>query len=274
MPARPNLRVVALLASYNERRFIEPCLAHLSAQGVEAYLIDNGSTDGTVGLAERWLGRGLIGIESFPRGDEDSYEWARLLARKEQLGQELDADWFIHVDPDEFRLPPGSKRSLKEALEAVDEGGFNAVDFMEFTFVPTREAPDHDHPDFRRTLRTYYPYRPLPRHRLTAWRSADVDLVHSGGHQVRFEGRRIYPEAFPMKHYLFLSVPHAVEKYVERRYDAAEVRLGWHGWRARVTPTDLQLPGESELRVTTSDDDLDPSDPRVTHHVEDLVSTA
>jgi glycosyltransferase involved in cell wall biosynthesis len=39
------MRVVAILASYNERRFIDGCLEHLHGQGVESYLIDNWSTD-------------------------------------------------------------------------------------------------------------------------------------------------------------------------------------------------------------------------------------
>jgi len=60
------VRVVALITSYNERRFIGPCLEHLYEQGVESYLIDNGSTDETVEIAEQFLDRGLIAIEEFP----------------------------------------------------------------------------------------------------------------------------------------------------------------------------------------------------------------
>lgn len=265
--------MIALLAAYNERRFIEPCLSHLRANGVDAYLIDNCSTDNTVQLAERWLGRGLIGMESFPRGEDDRYRWARLLARKEQLSGELDADWFIHMDPDELRLPPSADVSLAEALDEVAGRGFNAVDFMEFTFIPTREEPDHDHGRFRQTLRTYYPFRPRSPHRLNAWRAGvDVDLVHSGGHAVRFPGMRPFPEAFPMRHYLFLSIDHAVEKYSERRYDPTEVELGWHGWRARLDSSDLRLPRAAELRVARTDYDLDPSEPRTRHHTEEMAS--
>jgi glycosyltransferase involved in cell wall biosynthesis len=262
------LRVLALIATYNERRFVEACLENLHRQGVDTYLIDNCSTDETVELAERWRGRGLVGVESFPR-DGGVYNWRGLLARKEELARELEADWFIHSDADELRPPPPGAATLREALEAADGEGFNAVNFFEFTFVPTREQPDHDHPDFERTMRAYYPFEPVFPHRLSAWKAnGAVELASSGGHRVSFPGLRMYPRSFPMKHYLFLSVPHAIEKYVERHYDPSEVESGWHGWRASLTAADIDLPSESELRLARSDGDLDPSQPRSKHYVD------
>ncbi len=260
------MRVIAIIAAYNERRFIAHCLEHLHEQGVETYLIDNCSTDATVEIAERYLGHGLVGIETFPRNGV--YAWRALLERKEQLARELPADWLIHTDPDERRLPPSGSAGLAEALATVDRAGCNAVDFKEFAFVPTRESPDHDHPDYERTLRTYYPFAPRPVHQLKAWKKADVELASSGGHLASFPGLRMWPEPFPMKHYLFLSVPHAVEKWVEREYDSEEVASGWHGWRATLTSDDVVLPSAAELRVTHDDADLDPSDPWTRHWVD------
>ena len=264
------MRVMAIVAAYNERRFIEPCLRHLDDHGVDAYLIDNESTDDTVERAERWLGRNLAGIESFSRREDGIYDWRSLLTRKEELTRELNADWFIHLDPDEVRLPPTRGQTLAGALEAVDREGFNAVDFSELTFIPTREEPDHDHPDFGQTLRTYYPFAPRSPHQLKAWKAnPEIELARSAGHRVSFPGLRMYPRPFPMKHYLFLSIPHAVEKYVERNYDPREVESGWHGWRATIAAPDIRLPSASELRQTESDDDLDFSKPRKTHYVDE-----
>lgn len=264
------MRVIALLATYNEEQFIAGCLEHLFAQGVEAYLIDNCSTDQTVAIAKRYLGRGLIDIETFPRAGV--YNWRPILERKEQLAATLDADWFMHVDPDEIRLPPRSNRTLAEALADVDAQGYNAVNFLEFTFIPTREAPDHDHADFQETMRWYYPFRPTFPHQLKAWRRQPgrVDLTWSGGHLVRFPGLRMYPESFPMRHYLFLSMSHAIRKYVDRPFDPAEEAAGWHGWRARLRPEMIRLPSQSELRTYRSDDQLDPSNPRTQHYLEEI----
>jgi glycosyltransferase involved in cell wall biosynthesis len=268
-----RVRVTALLATYNERRFIEPCLRHLHEQGVDSYLIDNCSTDDTVALAERWLGRGLIGIESFDRGEGDVYNWRSLLTRKEQLARELDGDWFVHLDPDEIRLPPSPGQTLAQALEAADREGFNAVNFVEFTFVPTLEAPDHDHADFQRTLLTYYPFAPKFPHQLKAWKANEkAELAWSGGHEVRFPGLKMYPRSFPMKHYLFLSVPHAIEKYVRRRYDPEEVEGGWHGWRSGISADSVHLPSEAELRLARAGAELDPSRPRTRHCLDELTT--
>ena len=121
------MRAVALLATHNEERFIAGCIEHLLRHGVEVYLVDNESTDATVEIASRYRGRGLIEIESFPRRGQ--YIWRPLLQRKEELAATLDADWFMHVDADEIRLPARGGLTLAEALERADGDGYNAVNF-------------------------------------------------------------------------------------------------------------------------------------------------
>lgn len=255
------MRVLALLATYNEERFIAGCLEHLFRQGVEAYVIDNESTDATFDVASQFLGNGLAGIESFRRAGV--YSWRPLLARKEELAAELEADWFLHADADEFRLPPSSDVTLSEALAQVGSDGYNAVNFQELSFVPTAESPDHDHPEFVKTMRWYYPFLPRADHQLKAWarQRERVDLGSSGGHTVSFANRKVYPASFPMRHYLFLSIPHAVEKYVHRVYDPEEVAEGSHAIRAGLRPESFKLLPEAELRTYKSDEALDVSDP-------------
>ncbi len=276
-----DVRVVALLATFNEERFIRGCLDHLVGQGLGVYLIDNESTDRTVELAEEYRGRGLIGLETMPR--DGVYRWTSILRRKEELAASLDAEWFVHLDADEIRVPPRRGITLAEAFSEIDEQGYNAVSFQEFTFIPTLEEPDHDHEDFQRTMRWYYPYksgmphglkgwkRPTaaPRRRLTGLRrrAERAELAWSGGHRIRFRGMRMYPVSFPMRHYLFLSIPHAIEKYVERRFDEKELRSGWHQWRARITEGALKLPSQAELHRYVDDWTLDPSNPRAEHYV-------
>lgn len=260
------MRVVAIIAAHNEARVIDACLRHLIAHGVEVYLIDNDSTDATVEIASAWRGHGVITIERFPRGG--CYSWGPLLERKEQIALDVHADWIMHVDADEIRLPPRGMPTLADALADVAALGYNAVNFLEFTFVPTREAPDHDHADFQRTMRAYYAFvPPLFPNRLNAWRKqlGRVELARSGGHQVRFPDLRMYPQSFPMRHYLCLSMRHAVTKYIERTYDPGEVDRGWHRARARLRRDDLTLPSQVELRTYVNDESLDASSPRSEH---------
>ena len=210
------MRVIALLAAYNEERFIDSSLRRLARHGLETYLLDNGSTDRTVEIAERHLGDGLIAIEELPRGEGETFSLPAILRRKEQLAASLDADWLIHLDADEARVPPRSDRSLADALAEVDAAGYNAVNFREYTFLPTVEAPDHDHPRYEQTMRHYYAFASKSPQKLSAWRRQDggIDLVTNAGHEVVFPGINPYPEGFVMRHYLFLSREHAIEKYM------------------------------------------------------------
>ena len=255
-----------MLQVYNEQRFVAACIEHLRAQGVEVYLIDNESTDQTLTIAERYLGRGVIGIETLAR--DDTFALRAQCARQEQLAQTLDADWLIHHDADEMRVSPTRGQTLAEAIAELDAAGFDAVNFQEFTFMPTRESPEHDHPQFAQTMRWYYPFLPWSPHRVNAWKRQDgpVDLVSTGGHEVRFAGRKLAPQPLYMRHYLFLSVGHLSEKF-DRAYAADEVQGGWHRWRAAVRPERIALASESEFRRYEADHLLDPSDPRTTHIV-------
>jgi hypothetical protein len=251
------MRVIALIAAHNEERFIAGCLEHLISQGLDAYLIDDGSTDRTVEIARRYEGRGLLGLETIPW--DGIFRLRRILRRKEELATTLPADWFLHHDADEIRLPPRSDTTLAEALSDVDRRGYNAVNFIEFTFIPTQESPDHDHQAFRETMRWYYPFSPRHPYRINAWkRQAErVRLAH-GGHLVDFPGLNLFPVDFVMKHYQFLSAEHAVRKYAQRVYDPEAVAGGWHGGRARLKPEDIVLPSQAHLREYIDDAHLDP----------------
>lgn len=269
------MRVVALLATFNEERFIAGCIEHLREQGVDVYLIDNESTDQTVAIAERYIGSGVIGIETLARAGASDLQ-ARL-TRKEELAQTLDADWLMHVDADEFHVAARPRRTLAHAFAEADEAGFNAYNFIEYTFVPTREHPDHDHADFARTMRSYYPYLPSFPHRLNAWRRQEqrVDLAWLAGHRVRFDGIRMAPRNLVMRHHLFLSVEHAVEKYIDSGgFAEGGVDRGWHDWRPQLEVEWISLPSESELRHYVSDDLLDRSEPRRRHIVVDAFAPA
>jgi glycosyltransferase involved in cell wall biosynthesis len=265
------MRVIALLTVHNEERFIGNCLDHLLRQGVEAYLIDHGSTDATAAIARRYLHHGLVGMETMPH--DGVFSLCHQLERKEELASRLSADWFMHADADEVRLAPCAGQTLQEALTQADDEGYSAVNFLEFAFTPTLEQPHHDHAEYERTMRWYYPFSQEYPHRLNAWKkqAGRVNLAAHGGHRVHFPGLRQYPVDFPMRHYLFLSVEHAVEKYTGRCYDPREVnQLAWHGWRARLQNGDLRLPSCRQLRVYCSDQELDWSGARQAHWLVEL----
>jgi len=235
MRAGPSdFSVVAIIAAYNEADLIGQVVGDLIEQGVQVYLLDDGSTDGTVAAVEPYRGRGLLGVEQVADDGRpsDGFEWERILRRKAQLAGELDADWFIHHDADEFRESPWPHLSLGGAIRAVDALGFNAIDSARLDFWPIDDG-FRPGDDVRRAFTHYAAPAPYDRLQIRYWKKTDavVDLASSGGHEVRFPGRRVFPIRFLLRHYPIRGQAHGERKvFKERRarFLARERARGWH----------------------------------------------
>jgi hypothetical protein len=225
------LRLIAIVAAFNEADVIEQTVEDLLRQGIEVYLIDNQSTDGTPDVLARFLGHGLLAIERLPAEPSSSFQWRAILARKEQLAASLEADWLSHHDADELRESPWPGMSFLESLSLVDSLGWNAVDFTVLNFALT-----HNHyqrgDDLRESFRYFEPARPFDKLQIKCWKKqARVDLLSTGGHEARFEGRSVFPLRFLTRHYPFRSQQQAERKvFVDRkpRFTEAERAQGWH----------------------------------------------
>jgi glycosyltransferase involved in cell wall biosynthesis len=260
------MRVVALLTVRNEAQFLPRCLSHLAAQGVQACVIDNESTDETRAIAEQFARSGVVTrIVTLPyRG---RFELVTQLESQERLSREIDADWFIHHDADEIMEAPSSGQTLQEAIAEVDAQGFNAINFDEFVFVPA-QGEDFEDRDYVGAMRRYYFFEPFAPRLVRAWKADQLPVLSgSGGHLAEFDGRRLFPRNFVLRHYIILSASHALHKYgAERVYSDDEVtRLGWHGWRARFRPDMLKLPDPSSLKSLDASNEWDRSDPKRKH---------
>jgi hypothetical protein len=235
---RDPFRVVALIATYNEADIIGPCLGHLAAHGIESYLIDDGSTDGTPELAESWLGRGLLAIERIEKPAEARTAWRDILARKQALASELGADWYIHHDADEFRESPWPHDSLLDAIRWVDALGYNVIDFRVLSFPPVDDTfrPGEDPADHFLRWEEAAEYDRIQR---KCWRAGYPDIeLEDGGHDVRFSERQLFPVRFLLRHYPIRSQSHGTRKVLHERRErfvASEVEYGWHRQYAHVT---------------------------------------
>ena len=231
-----DFTVIAIIAAFNEEDIIEQVIGDLVEQGIAVYLLDDGSTDRTRARAERFLGRGLLRVEHFSTeavdGKSGLFGLANILARKESLAQELEADWFINHDADEFRESPWSDLNLRDAIHRVDRLGYNAIDFELLNFWPTPND-DPDGSDVRAALR-FYEFGPeSDKPQVRCWKKTDrrVDLGSSAGHDVAFSGRRVFPLRFLLRHYPIRSQAHGERKiFRERRprFDPRERERGWH----------------------------------------------
>ncbi|MEK6271662.1 MAG: glycosyltransferase family 2 protein [Actinomycetota bacterium] len=102
----------------DEADIIEANLRYHSAQGVDFFVVgDNGSTDGTVEILERYERAGLVELEHF-RGTVNQ-AWSEGRTKLGRRTHERGADWVIHNDGDEFWWPLNG--DLKQTLAAIPE---------------------------------------------------------------------------------------------------------------------------------------------------------
>ena len=232
-PAPEQFKVVALMVVRNEADVIAPVIERLVADGIDVYLIDNWSTDGTYEIAQSYRGRGLVGLERFPpEGPGENFLFYQALQRKEQLGMELDADWFIHHDADEIRESPWPEVGLKDALYRVDQEGYNCVDFTVLNFRPVDDSYSSGsklEPHFR-----YFEFGMHPAHfvMVKAWKKSSqrVVLAESGGHKVDFPTAKVYPYKFLLRHYPIRSQQQGVRKIFSERKPRWELEKNTRGW--------------------------------------------
>ncbi len=242
-PAPPDFRVTAIVRAYNEADIVVPALRRLIDQGIDVYVIDNWSTDGTY---EHIQALRVAGLERYPAGGPSKhFDHKRLLSRIEQVSRMLNADWIIHHDMDEVRESPWPEISYRDALYHVDRCGFNAINHTMIDFFPVDDGfpPGSDFTAYF----THYELGQRAGHfrRINAWKhtGAHVSLFPSGGHHVDFPGQRVYPYHFLIKHYSLRSPAQAVTKIRERQTRVPRLArvIGWHRQYDRYDPDDAQL---------------------------------
>jgi glycosyltransferase involved in cell wall biosynthesis len=260
------MRIVALLTVRNEAHYLETCLRHLISEGVEICLIDNDSTDSTLKIAKDYLGKGVSRIERLPF--TGAFELVAQCKQQEQLAKEIEADWFIHHDADEIRQSPFEKFRLCDAIKMVDKAGYNAINFAELVFIPMEPA-EAENANYVQAFKHYYYFSPREHHRLNAWKkqAGGVDLTRAGGHRVDFDGIRVFPTDFILRHYIFLSKWHGEQKYQSRVYSDLELKsIGWHRQRANWADKELHFPKVERLKtLANSGGPFDLSQPEAKH---------
>lgn len=243
-----ELRVTAVIALHDDAAYGDLCFRNMAEQGVQAIVIENDALPETRAIIDAWAARGLV-REVLNLPFAGCMDWSALLARKQEVINTRDSDWFILWDSDERREPPEGHATLRDALFAAGRDGYDTVGFDEFVFVPCTPEEDYVGRDYHAEMTRYYFFQPRKQQRLNAFRKLDrpIDLTKGAGHEVRFRGQRIWPHNCPMRHYLFLSEAHGRQKYGRRKISETDRRRGWMIERANTTEASFRLPSPSDL---------------------------
>ena len=234
--APEDFEVLAIVTAFNECDIVEQLLDRLLDDGIRVHVIDNWSTDGTDELVAKHAERDAprVTMERFPaEGPSATFELGAMLRRVEEVAARSSADWIVHHDVDEVRESPWEGVSLRDGLWAVDRFGFNAVDH---TIVNFRPVDDSFAPGDR--LEDAFGWFEFGDdagsfRQLKAWRRQPepVAMAYSGGHDVVFPGRRVFPYKFLLRHYPIRSQAHGERKVLRERrdrFDPVEHERGWH----------------------------------------------
>jgi len=104
----------------DEGDILEVNLRFHHALGVDHFVVtDNGSTDETPEILRRYADAGLLDVISEPGTDYRAAGAGWLTQMARLAATDLDADWVIHTDADEFWWPV--EGSLKETLGAIPQ---------------------------------------------------------------------------------------------------------------------------------------------------------
>ena len=128
-------------------------------------------------------------------------------------------------------VSPWPGTSLRDAIRWVDRLGFNAIDFRLVNFPPVDDGftPGTDPKTYFVRWEEAAEYDRIQR---KCWKAgAEHVVLGDGGHDVRFEGRRIFPIRFLCRHYPIRSQAHGARKVVRERkgrFAADEIAMGWH----------------------------------------------
>jgi len=122
------MKILGMIPVYNDEDIIEELIEYYIDQGLELVILDNGSTDNTFEICQKYVGKGVLQIHQY-KTETYVYEWENILRILYDMALFHSPDWVIRSDSDEFLESGTSNLTLKEAIEKLDSEEFNLIQF-------------------------------------------------------------------------------------------------------------------------------------------------
>lgn len=203
-----------MLPIFNDEDIVEEVIENLLSQEIELVVLDNGSTDKTFQICEKFLSKGILKLEKYK---SKVFRWNIILKKLYDMAIFESPDWVLRNDSDEF-LETGIKNfSLKEAIFQADLDGYNIIQFDRFDFFMTDK--DITSAESVKEKFPFYSYHGDFLYR--AWKfvpGISPTGMRLGGHCPIFspgEVYKIYPKKFILRHYNLRSKDQALKKIKE-----------------------------------------------------------
>lgn len=251
-------KILTIMAVYNEDDIVSQTIEHYINQGTDVYVIDNNSNDETPKIIEALKEKypGQVMSENFPKQAVKAhvYDAKKLKQRIDQVAAESNYEWILFSDADEMRTSPSLELTLVEYISMVDNLKYNAIDFTVIDFWPTKDG--YDGSQNPKTFFKYFEFGRRPGHfqQVKGWKNQHklVGLEIGGGHGLNFEGMKVYPLKFLLKHYPIRSNEQAYRKlYQDRIPIKSALKKGWHSHYARLRDRSKYIRKPRELTKFT-----------------------
>ena len=186
----------AIICVRNEAKHIHRAINDFVSQGIDVVIIDNGSTDKTLQICSEFLGNGLLFINHMSW--EGEFNLSHQLEMKDRFVRNLNHDWVIHADADEWVHSSVKGETLLEGITRLSKYGFNVINFEEFVFLPA-QGEEYNLDNYKKEFLNYYYFSPHKQRLMRAWnRLLSCNNLESGGHKLSLnsaEGLLILLEA-------------------------------------------------------------------------------
>lgn len=257
------MKLHSVLAVRDEAPYLARFFDYLLKEGVSITVIDNDSNQVTSEILSHYRQKGVQIYQLPYRG---TFDFREQLEFKNQIIDQLDADWIIHIAPDEIICSDIPGESLRSAIGRVSDAGYEVINCHEFVFIPEHEQISYTFKDYPGLMRSYYYFAPIPYRLMRIFRKDQFNIsLDWAGHRIDCAPEQIY-DGFELRHYICLSYEHICRKYGERKFKEENLARGWHKNRLNLTRDNLKFPPSDLLSRRNEDESLNKEKKYLKHY--------